>query len=325
MVSLCCGCKRNDERIEPLLIRENLKCKNKGPLLAFAGGGLIWAYYLGVIAFLRDHFNLIESQVLFSGVSCGCSAAITLFFDLSIIQGFQFGYVWKENIFDKRPLKCFCMSTKVVLNALKQQFKLFNITDDTTKQQYNKYGQNCLYFGCTALTFNKYKLNLYPMIMDSFTSLHEMIYSCSCSMRVLPLFRKIAYWNGYYCIDGIFSQKIAIPTFFDKKKDRNRIISIDGGKNCDYADIYPDKNDQISRLDQINPFASFDFQVKRFEVGYRDASKLSVVNEILIGKGLKLLSNYQKIINDEARWNKHINQQINNHKQKLYDHFAHLK
>eukprot|EP01083_Nonionella_stella_P301594 1035562_1 len=50
----------------------------RGPLLAFSAAGMLWSYYIGVIAFLRDHFDLHKSHVCLSGISAGCSSVLVI-------------------------------------------------------------------------------------------------------------------------------------------------------------------------------------------------------------------------------------------------------
>ena len=70
---------------------DKAQLQTKGPLITFSYAGMLWSYYLGIIAFFRDHFDLYKSSICLSGISCGCSSVLIIFCDLTIEQGFEFG------------------------------------------------------------------------------------------------------------------------------------------------------------------------------------------------------------------------------------------
>merc|ERR1719188_2663150 len=112
---------------------------------------MLWAYYLGVIAFLRDHFDLLSSNIHLSGISAGTAAVFAVFFELTIEQAFDFGLEW-QRLFDSRPLKFWFLSTSQILHMLSNKITSFGINDDILAKQYKKFGGcDAIHFGVTAL------------------------------------------------------------------------------------------------------------------------------------------------------------------------------
>lgn len=136
---------------------------------------------MGVIAFLRDHFDLLSSNISLSGISCGTSAVFVIFFDLSIEQGFDFGLEW-QRLFDSRPLKFWFLSTSQILQMLLNKTKSFGINDQILAEQYNKFGGfDAIHFGVTAVRFCKFKM--FHVCLSQFGTMKQFIYAALCSMR----------------------------------------------------------------------------------------------------------------------------------------------
>ncbi|ETO29841.1 hypothetical protein RFI_07280 [Reticulomyxa filosa] len=122
------------------------------PVISFSPGGTLWAYFIGVIAYLRDHFDIQdameEKQLRLCGISCGTSAVITIFFNLSVCQAFEFGMEWQK-LFDSRLLKFCFLDTKQVMDMILRLFLKFGIDDKLLKAQSDSKTSPLLYFGVT--------------------------------------------------------------------------------------------------------------------------------------------------------------------------------
>eukprot|EP01083_Nonionella_stella_P175532 611546_1 len=90
----------------------------KGPLLAFGMGGLNFAYYLGTVSFIQDHFDLVQSNISLSGVSCGGFAAFAIFFELSPSEAFQYLCMW-DSYFSDRKLGILFVKARPSVSNLK--------------------------------------------------------------------------------------------------------------------------------------------------------------------------------------------------------------
>ena len=126
---------------------------------------MLWAYYLGVIACLRDHFDLYASQCRFSGISCGATAAFTLHFGLTVPQALEFGLSFQK-LFDQRFLKFWFLSNNEVVNMMLKLFNKFGLTNKHLDNCYQKWGKNSLYFGVTSVKLCPFKIK--PLNLHSF-------------------------------------------------------------------------------------------------------------------------------------------------------------
>jgi len=304
---------------------ETIKNENErvsGPLLAFSYAGMLWSYYLGTVAFLRDHFDLYKSNICLSGISAGCSSVMVIFLDLTIEQGFEFGLEWNR-LFDSRFLKFFCLSTKQTLNMILNKFKLFGVDDKLLMEKYEKYGKNNLYFGVSAFYLSKCKI--FHLLLDDFTNLKETIYAALCSMRILPFFRSVGFWRGYYCVDGAITSNYSIPARYQSDENKGKIIKIGVLKDTLVeSDIAPSNNFGLTEF-----IISGDLKdnLIRFNKGYKDASKFTNIIGNYIKKGL--IWNHSQIdytkfndINYEKEWDDHIENKL---KQWNSNIIAHIK
>ena len=297
---------------------------NNDTLIAFSYAGMLWSYYIGVIAFLRDHFNLDTSNIKLSGISCGCSAVMTIFFDLTIEQAFEFGMEW-QHLFDNRLLKCWFLNTSEVLHMVYNVFKSMNINDNSIKKQYNKYGKNAFTFGSTGIKIFPPKIK--ELHFNDFNTLKEVCYGATCSMRTLPFFYKPGYYNGYYCVDGALTSRFTIPNGFNN----NNSIKI---STMAFNNISDDINPEYNFMpNEWLTSGTLNDNLNRFELGYRDSAK--IINVIkCIKKGLywetnnnelnnhKIFSNLVNNNIDMEIWDKHINNNINSWKNKINKYFS---
>jgi len=273
-----------------LVLRDNSDDINnntppKGPLIAFSYGGMLWAYYLGVIACLRDHFDIVGSNPCFSGVSAGTSAVLTMFLELSIEQGFDCGLGW-QRLFDNRPLKYWFLSTSQILNMITDKFTSFGMDDKVLAEQYKKFGgSEAIYFGVSALEWDWahfWTLNTSHVLLDDFKSLKQMFYAGLCSMRSIPFFRSIGCYDGSYVLDGALTSNYSIPSKYQfDGEDKVIRIAVLNHKSIP-ATIKPTENfewnEWITSGDLVD-------NLQRFERGYRDAACIGSLVEC-VRKGL---------------------------------------
>ena len=165
------------------------------------------AYYLGVIAFLRDHFDLLSSQICLSGISCGTSAVFVIFFELSIEQGFDFGLEW-DKLFNSRPLKFWFLKTSQILQMILNKTKSFGLNDQILAEQYKKFGGlDAIHFGVTALEMRRFfKFRMFHVCLNQFGTMKQFVSAALCSMRTG--FDLFVYFRHIVCVNvhsAIFS------------------------------------------------------------------------------------------------------------------------
>mmetsp|Transcript_20579 Transcript_20579/g.32765 ORF Transcript_20579/g.32765 Transcript_20579/m.32765 type:complete len:352 (+) Transcript_20579:1-1056(+) len=295
--------------------------KVHGPLLAFSYAGMLWSYYLGAVAFFRDHFDLHQSKVSLSGISAGCASVMVIFLDLSIEQGFEFGLEWNK-LFNSRFLKFFALSTSQTLRMIVNKFEQFGITDQVLAAQYAKYGgANAIHFGVTAFQFTR--LRIFHLILNNFTSLKQTVYAALCSMRIVPFFRSFGFYNGYYCCDGAVTSNYSIPTIYRTPANKDKVIRI--GVLSDKlvkSDIAPNQN---FHLNEFIISGDMDANLVRFNKGYRDAAAFANVVDNYIRKGL-IWSHSQidpqqfEDAGFERQWNTHIDERVNEWNMRIKKH-----
>ena len=293
-----------------------------GPLIAFSYAGMLWSYYLGCVAFLRDHFDLHKSKITLSGISAGCSSVMVIFLDLTIEQGFEFGLEWQK-LFDSRFLKFFCLSTSETLHMIMNKFIKFGINDQVLKQKYEKYGGNtAINFGISSFQFSKCRV--VHLLLNDFNNLQETIYAALCSMRVFPFFRSFGFFKGYYCCDGAITSNYSIPEVYrNNNKNKDKIIKIGVLSNkLVKSDICPSKNFYLS---EFIIAGALNDNLIRFNKGYKDAAKFKNILKNYCQKGL--IWNNSKInkskLNDykyKKNWDKHIDDKIKQWNEKITDH-----
>ena len=310
--------KENDDQIE---------CVPNGPLLAFSYAGMLWAYYLGVIAFLRDHFDLYKSNICLSGISCGTSAVLIIFLDLTIEQGFEFGLGWQK-LFDNRPMKFWFLSTSEIMNMIINKFKKFGINDKVLADKYKKYGgPNTVHFGVTALKLPSYikfwKYKTFHLCLGNFHSLKQMVYAGLCSMRTVPFFRTLGFYGGYYVLDGALTSNYSIPEIYrnnnlDKQDKNDRVIRISVLKHKSIpADVKPKQN---FKWKEWIISGDLNDNLLRFNKGYYDAAQylniLNCINKGLIWNCYKYDYNKINIDRDHdddnisEKWQLHLNERV---------------
>eukprot|EP01084_Bolivina_argentea_P245492 411021_1 len=318
-----------------LLTNDNLNndiqlSKPNGPLLAFSYAGMLWAYYLGVIAFLRDHFDIFSSNICLSGISCGTSAVLVIFLDLSIEQGFDFGLEWQK-LFDNRPLKFWFLSTSQILNMILNKFKKFGIDDKILTKQYKKYGVNNLHFGVTALKlpnwYKCWKYSKFHKCLNNFGSLKQMVYAGLCSMRTVPFFRTLGFYGGHYVLDGALTSNYCIPQIYrnhnlHRLNDKDKVIRISVMNHKSVpADIKPIKN---FKWNEWVISGDLNDNLIRFNKGYKDAAQLlSIFSCVKKGLIWNNIFDYNMIHKNEMnvnKWNCHLEKNIEqwNEKIKMY-------
>eukprot|EP00485_Elphidium_margaritaceum_P017553 CAMPEP_0202732842 /NCGR_PEP_ID=MMETSP1385-20130828/187865_1 /ASSEMBLY_ACC=CAM_ASM_000861 /TAXON_ID=933848 /ORGANISM="Elphidium margaritaceum" /LENGTH=362 /DNA_ID=CAMNT_0049399165 /DNA_START=32 /DNA_END=1118 /DNA_ORIENTATION=- len=314
-----------------------------GPLIAFSYAGMLWSYYLGAVAFLRDHFDLHASRVALSGISAGCSSVMVIFLDLSIEQGFEFGLEWNK-LFASRALRFMALSTSQTLNMIVRKFQEFGITDEVLCQQYEKYGTDSLHFGVTA--FSARRLRLFHLLLNNFSSVKETVYAALCSMRIVPFFRSFGWFNGYFCCDGALTSNYSIPEIYRQPQNCDKVIKIGVlSHQIVSSDVAPERNFGLHefivcgdlkanlvalsgdiRTRHVAPERNFGLHefivcgdlkanLVRFERGYQDAAQFGNICRNYLQKGL--VWSHAQIdphqFEDEAnamQWQQHIEDRV---------------
>eukprot|EP01084_Bolivina_argentea_P108738 194347_1 len=298
-----------------------------GPLITFGSGGLLAAYYIGVISFLRDHFDINGSMVSISGVSCGSFAAMTLFLNLSVSKSFEYLFMLK-NIFVRRKLWFFLLKTKEYTDPWLNKTTKFENTDISLNNAYRKYGNmNAIYFGCSV--FNWSKLRTEKLLIgdtEGFTTMKEMIYAMTLSSRIFPFYRSFGKWKDKkWVFDGGLTQEFAISEFDYKNREiiSVSVFPIDSIYARNFKDtICPEsKKDRFSLYDIIKPNCSLTEQLQRYRVGYLCAAKQFHVTNML-KKGLKWNGlNDLQLIDNQNRWNQHIQHQLQKNVNDILEYF----
>ena len=296
----------------------------KGPLIAFSYAGMLWAYYLGVIAFLRDHFDLFESNISLSGISCGTSAVCVIFLDLSIEQGFDIGLEWQKK-FDGRPLRFWFLSTSEIMRMIMDKLADFAIDDEVLVAKYKKFGgPHTLHFGVTALQWNwkrfwRYKTS--HICLSNLGSVKQMCYAALWSMRALPFFRTWGFYGGYCVLDGALSSNYSIPDHYRMGDDDQVIrIAVLNNKHIP-ATIKPIAN---FKLNEWVTSGDLSDNLGRFNKGYYDAAQLlSVVNCIKKGLVWKYNADYRVIGEEQHKqaWNGHLDERVQEWNSKIRKYF----
>eukprot|EP00484_Ammonia_sp_Unknown_P005140 CAMPEP_0197075092 /NCGR_PEP_ID=MMETSP1384-20130603/211436_1 /TAXON_ID=29189 /ORGANISM="Ammonia sp." /LENGTH=373 /DNA_ID=CAMNT_0042513935 /DNA_START=39 /DNA_END=1160 /DNA_ORIENTATION=- len=306
--------------------------KPSGPLIAFSYAGMLWAYYLGVIAFLRDHFDLVKSNIRLSGISCGTSAVLVIFLDLSIEQGFEFGLGWQK-LFDDRPLKFWFLSTSQILNMILNKFHKFGIDDAVLADKYKKYGgANSIHFGVTALKMPNWrkfwKYHTFHLCLNDFASLKQLVYAGLCSMRTVPFFRTLGFYGGHYVLDGALTSNYSIPEIYrmhdlHKLDAKDQVIRIAVMKHESVAaDIKPSSN---FKWNEWIVSGDLEDNVARFNKGYRDAADFLNIMRC-VRKGLVWSSsidyNEINIDDNKEKWDAYIAEKVEQWNGKLRKYIA---
>lgn len=326
--------KDNYDRSTTLLLNDGPDYRTpappKGPLIAFSYAGMLWAYYLGVIGCLRDHFDIHASNVCFSGISAGTSAVLTMFLDLSIEQGFDCGLGWQQ-LFDNRPLKYWFISTSEILQMIMKKFTSFGIDNDVLHGQYKKFGgSDAIHFGVTALKWKWrrfWRMNTFHVLLNDFKSLKQMCYAGLCSTRTIPFFRTLGFYGDHYVMDGALTSNYSIPANYVKyqsdgegSEDKVIRIAVLNHKSIP-ATIKPVDN---FHWNEWITSGDLEDNLMRFNKGYRDAARLGTLAEC-IKKGL--IWSYETDFGtalDEgktAEWNVHVDERVKEWNKRIRKYF----
>ena len=257
----------------------------RGPLITFGTGGLLGAYYIGVISFLRDHFDLIKSDISISGVSCGGFGAWIIFLEVSICQSMEYLFLLRR-LFSDRTFKILFVDTSKYLSPWHAlTIQKFKKTDEFFRNQYNKFSS--VYLGSTSVSFNSwFKPSLNKVLMGSdgykFNKVKEMMYAMSISSRILPFYRRWGKWKNHnICFDGGATQNFAIS---DYDAENRGIISISAfshrspyllkGETSEQT-ICPNPEKEIWSIYEIMRYnLTLNQQIDRYKLGYLSALKV---------------------------------------------------
>lgn len=331
-------------------------CTNDGPLITFTGGGLLYGFYLGVLYFMVDHFDISKSKVKLSGISCGSTVVMCVFFELTLIQSLELGRIWIKLFAERKPIYFFLQTSQLINEVYDILINDYGMDNELTiRQRYEKYGENCIYFGVTAIDYNcdsgKYELK--PLMIHSFQTIKQFLYALSITTRILPFFKTLGYWNNRYCMDGLLSHKwadiesnlygnernIVVGENINEMKsctestlnEKSQVIRV-SIRNCKEADICSDY--AFASWQYFRPFFTIEEDFQRFVHGYRSAAKLSVILN-LIRKGMILkememqeifqcpnVLNFDLELNwDEIKWQNYVNKKLEQYEDQVMSHF----
>ncbi|MFK7825455.1 MAG: hypothetical protein AB8G05_14980 [Oligoflexales bacterium] len=223
------------------------------PAVSFSGTGFLYPYQIGCAEYIKDNFAV--DRLLIGCISGGFTAALSILFQISPIEHFEMLEEAKE-FWSKRTLGPFFNSTSNWIGPYLKTMTNY----DTALHRIN--GKGLLTLGCTSLVPYKY-LNV-----DHFRSIEHLAYSISCSQRLFPFYRTMGFLNKKLVIDGVFSQRFAIPRLVS----RQETITVSPFRLLN-PDIYP-QGKTINYLKRIYtpPNKSEFFSI--FEQGYLDAKQM---------------------------------------------------
>lgn len=195
------------------------------------------------------------------------------------------------------------------------KFTKFGVTDKTIQQQYAKW---CTFpsFGITSFRF----LKMSHVLLNDFETVHEMVYAALCSMRILPFFRSLGFYDGYYCCDGALSANFSISKDYQSESSNVMKIGI-LSKGLVSADIAPSTNFYPH---EFVIAGELEDNLVRFGKGYRDAAAFGNVVKY-IAKGLVWDNRFidVKQFEDamyEQDWYRHIDDKISQWKERITGH-----
>ena len=103
-----------------------------GPLITFGGAGMLFFYYQGVAAYLKDNFNLDNCR--FAGISAGSCTASGLASGLPVEASLIFGLRWYKKMTEKKFGMYFINSNEFIKVAMKI-CEEFGVTEEYMQQK----------------------------------------------------------------------------------------------------------------------------------------------------------------------------------------------
>eukprot|EP00929_Paragymnodinium_shiwhaense_P100451 TRINITY_DN6277_c0_g1_i1.p1 TRINITY_DN6277_c0_g1~~TRINITY_DN6277_c0_g1_i1.p1 ORF type:complete len:424 (+),score=40.41 TRINITY_DN6277_c0_g1_i1:56-1273(+) len=181
----------------PRLLQPSPDVHKRKPFIAFTGAGLAWAYYHGVVMYLRDHFYL--DNIKLSAISGGCPSTLCLAMGLDLYQVVLWG-LHIRNIVIKQGAYLF--KRESLAQLFKDHLAAIGITDEdcarlSAKQQ--------LFIGVTQCFPPKHESMNVPDNLDDLVDLWV------CSMCVFPFLRTPGKFQGKMYVDGGFSAVWSVP------------------------------------------------------------------------------------------------------------------
>lgn len=166
------------------------------PAVSFSGTGFLYPYQIGCAEYIKETFEV--DQLSIACISGGFTAALSILFNMTPSEHFELLEEAKQ-FWYQRVLGPFLNSTS---NWIGPYFKTL-LHYESQLQHINR--NALLTLGCTSLIPYKY-LNI-----DYFHSVEHLAYSISCSQRLFPFYRTIGLIEKKLVVDGVFSQRFAIP------------------------------------------------------------------------------------------------------------------
>jgi len=265
----------DDEKAAARKKSQEARAVDPRPLIAFSGSLCLVSYYNGVVAYLKDHFDLRDIRV--SGVSGGCVAFFPLLLDIPANKCLSL-FMYAVTKIVQRPLKFYLMKESDMRKVVVQELKIHGVSEGNVKELYK---QNRVFMGVTAC---KWLGGLLPTpsarVLPMADNLNAVIKQMLHSMCTLPFFRRLGRLpDGSACGDGNFSMMYAIPDDVDAEK----LVRITPWCFLP-ADVKPSKYSKMHFVDAFfptGPRAQIDDQ---FCVGYQTAWDH---HEVFVKKGLK--------------------------------------
>eukprot|EP00439_Symbiodinium_sp_Y106_P079804 s5_g18.t1 len=170
---------------------------DRKPFLAFSGSGLLFAYYHGVVTYIRDHFYVDNLQL--SGISGGCSTLLALAMGIDLYEVLLLGLHMKKH-FTKAGV--YLHDFGAMVEVLVSHFKQIGISDEDVAQLSKR--KQC-YMGVTKC------FPLQHCCINTPATLRELVSLLLSSMSVVPFFRTPGVYQGKYYVDGGFSAMYSVP------------------------------------------------------------------------------------------------------------------
>ena len=236
------------------------------PAVSFSGTGFLYPYQIGCAEYIKDTF---EQENLFIGcISGGFTAALSILFDITPMQHYEL-LEDAKHFWSKRRLGPFLNSTS---NWIAPYLKMMT-KHGVSLEQIN--GHGLLTLGCTSLVPYKY-LNV-----DYFYSIDHLAYMISCSQRLFPFYRTIGLIDKKLIVDGVFSQRFAIPKLVSRKET----IKVSPFRLL-LPDVSP-KGQTVKYLKKVYTPPDHTTYFNLVEQGYLDAQK---ANDKFLSRGFKYRS-----------------------------------
>lgn len=168
------------------------------PLVAFSGAGLMWAYYHGIVTYIRDHFNVDNLQL--SAISGGCMASLGLVMGLDLYQIVVLGLTMRKRVLSNEG--CYMFSCSKLVSLFRESMDMIGLTDWDVQRVAER---QQLFIGVTQCFPPRH------VCVPAPSTVNELLSLWVCSMCVPPFLSTPGSFHGKFYIDGGFSAVWSVP------------------------------------------------------------------------------------------------------------------